>query len=392
MFVSYFSSVRTGLIAFGLLVLPCATGLAQTIPKSSFDVQPTLDVLLADNNTHLLLAPQRLYKQGLDYSFDSLQHIDVWLLDIHRLNLQESGQVGRAGPTLQNDQRGYYSVLLAGLYFGEVVRRKDPNNWVWENFEAFIANNPVFARHYSKAPGFDTVLLANAEGSATPINSALKRVLFGSEESLHFIAHFLTTPAEIEAARNNAQPQNTNANYGLSGGANNAPLSQAVTPTAYQSSQSGYAYIEPASAPALGQIGAKPHYLPDPQQLGDLILEPYTMVQIPTSNPVQPAANAYTVAPTLAGSAGPSAGHAPLYHPSHNTHALPRIAASSNALRSQQRQSLTRTPSPLVPAPVTVYPTPQPAPFNGATIAANPYTVAPTNAQGEVMAENWFGR
>lgn len=163
------------------------------------DIGPALDDFLAERGGELILLPNRLDRTKLDFSLESLLVVDAWLKDIHTINRLQAADA-KAGESLISDGRGDNSIVLAGLYLGEVIRANSELDWRWERFDRFIATNPYFAEHYGLEAGLDSFVLVGPQGVATPINTALKRVLLGQEESLHYIAQLLVVPVDLEAA------------------------------------------------------------------------------------------------------------------------------------------------------------------------------------------------
>ena len=163
------------------------------------DISEALDLFLSPESDPLILLPNRLDRSKLDYSMDSLMVIDRWLADIHTINRLQS-DTGRAGEILVFDGRGDNSVVFAGLYLGQVIRAQSELSWQWQRFDTFLNANPVFAEHYGDDPGLDAFVLVGPQGAATPINTALKRVLYGKEESVHFIAQWLSKEVDLDKA------------------------------------------------------------------------------------------------------------------------------------------------------------------------------------------------
>lgn len=163
------------------------------------DIDVALAQFMSPAGDQLILLPNRLDKTKLDYSMESLIEIDRWLADIHTVNRLQS-DVGEAGESLMLDGRGENSVTFAGLYLGQVIRANSELNWSWERFDTFLAANPAFAEHYGRDPELDTFVLIGPQGAATPINTALKRVVHGKEESVYFIATLLSTKVDLDKA------------------------------------------------------------------------------------------------------------------------------------------------------------------------------------------------
>ncbi|MCA8901327.1 MAG: hypothetical protein KDA53_08750 [Hyphomonas sp.] len=199
-------SVKAGLLGMALALAPFA-GLAgramATAPAAeaapATDIDAALDAFLSAEGDQLILLPNRLDKSKLDFSMDSLHEIDRWLQAIHTVNRLDAGD-GKAGEILTIDGRGDNSIMFAGLYLGEVVRLNAHQDWMWQPFDAFVANNPGHAQALRGEAGFDTYVLVSPQGVATPMNSALKRILNGQIDSLHYVATFLSEPVDLSKA------------------------------------------------------------------------------------------------------------------------------------------------------------------------------------------------
>jgi len=177
---------------------PATVGPARLAGEAT-DIDAALATYLSPEGDPLLLLPNRLDKSKLDYSVESLKEIDSWLAKIHTVNKLEA-DVGAVGESLTRDGRGDNSVMFAGMYLGEVIRANSSLTWNWERFDRFLGANPAFAQHYGTDPGFDTFVLVGPQGVATPINTALKRVVHGKEESVHYIATLLLEEIDLKKA------------------------------------------------------------------------------------------------------------------------------------------------------------------------------------------------
>ena len=181
-------------------MLVFAAGPAQAeAAQEPTEIDTTMEDLLGDDRAELLLEADKLDLRALDYSLESLTAIDVWLGAVHATNLEEAGE-GRAGATLTGDGRGRNTVTLAGIYLGETIKRNSGLGWEWVPFDEFIAENPAFAEHYGTDAGLDEYVLVGEQGVATPINSALKRVLNGPQDSVAHVGAFLSKPIDFEKA------------------------------------------------------------------------------------------------------------------------------------------------------------------------------------------------
>ncbi len=163
------------------------------------DITEAMSQFMAPDADALILLPNKLDRSKLDFSIESLQEIDSWLANIHTINKIQAG-TGRAGEFLMMDGRGDNSVTFAGLYLGQVIRANSELAWKWERFDTFLKANPTFAEHYGRNPGLDSFVLVGPQGVATPINTALKRVIHGKEESVHYIGQLLLNEVDLKQA------------------------------------------------------------------------------------------------------------------------------------------------------------------------------------------------
>ena len=109
----------------------------------------------------------------LDFSVESLRHIDEYLEGLHR-NPPQGNDLARVA-------------LRCGAYVGEVMRRQLPGTFHW------IAQDE--AAKYSKlVAGFERsiavagILWKNSESMSFPIGKVFKFVENGNEDSVHFFA------------------------------------------------------------------------------------------------------------------------------------------------------------------------------------------------------------
>jgi len=195
---SVVSSDRVYLTPEGARISGVALGLDASDLNVS-DIGTALDRFLGPDGSDLILLPNRLDRNQLDYSLESLVIIDKWLADLHTVNRLQS-ETGKPGESLIMDGRGDNSVIFAGLYLGQTIRQNSPLDWQWQSFDTFVSNNPTFVEHYGRAAELDVFVLVGPQGAATPINTALKRVVYGKEESVHFIGNFLINEIDLEAA------------------------------------------------------------------------------------------------------------------------------------------------------------------------------------------------
>jgi hypothetical protein len=125
-----------------------------------------------------IVLSERLKRNQLDYSLESLKLVDEYLLCLYENRPNELGDAwGR-------------TILWAGAYVGEVIRRNAPRQYDWTDFDEFVKQYPNTKQILGdKRELGATAILAFANGGFTlPINKALKFVYSGPEESTWFYA------------------------------------------------------------------------------------------------------------------------------------------------------------------------------------------------------------
>lgn len=162
-------------------------------------IDAALEQFISAEGDALILLPSQLDKSKLDFSMESLQEIDDWLLAVHTVNKLEAGE-GRIGETFTRDGRGDNTVTFAGLYLGEVVRLNAKQGWVWQDFDVFVSANPAHVEAFGTEAGLDQYVLVSEQGVATPVNTSLQRVLNGKIDSVAYIGAFLSEPVDIDKA------------------------------------------------------------------------------------------------------------------------------------------------------------------------------------------------
>ncbi|MFC5049048.1 hypothetical protein ACFPK9_15825 [Rubritalea spongiae] len=124
-----------------------------------------------------IAAAAMLDRQKLDFSKDSLQVVDQYLLHVF------TNRSDYADKELEN------TILWGGAYTGEVIKRNTDANLFWESYESYMDRNPEYKE---KIPhSFTTrTLLSSDNGTAMnmPINKVLRFLSEGEEHSLHYYA------------------------------------------------------------------------------------------------------------------------------------------------------------------------------------------------------------
>ena len=114
--------------------------------------------------------------QKMDYSVESLKHLDAYLDLLRRRRSEIKGQ----------DYTN--TVLAAGSYLGEVIRRNSERKYKWVNYQDYFPKYPKIAALVPEGLGSGAVL-ANESGQMTmPINKIIRYLEEGPENNTHFYA------------------------------------------------------------------------------------------------------------------------------------------------------------------------------------------------------------
>jgi len=121
-----------------------------------------------------------LNEKELDFSVESLKHIDGYLEALHSAPPQEEDIVR--------------VVLRCGAYVGEVIRRNSHNRWNWIAF-AEAAKYSAFAKGLGHSVGTAGILWRDSENMCFPLAKVCKFLENGSEDSVYyFVRVFLKDP------------------------------------------------------------------------------------------------------------------------------------------------------------------------------------------------------
>lgn len=122
--------------------------------------------------------------ERMDYSIESLTYLDRYLDVIISRKAEVIGQ------NYTN------TVLAAGCYLGEVIRRNTERNYKWVNYQDYFPGRPKVANLFPEGLGTSAVL-ANDQGQMTlPINKIIRYIEEGPENNTKFYAE-----GEIKAPR-----------------------------------------------------------------------------------------------------------------------------------------------------------------------------------------------
>ena len=129
-------------------------------------IQGDEDVLLVDE----------LDREKLDYSLQSLDVVSTWLAAL------------RARGT-QTDDSSAASIVWAGAYVGEVIKRCAPESYRWSGYEQYMSTQePGLRKMIPYTFGTQFVLVSNDGAMTLPINKVVRFLEEGPENDLRFYA------------------------------------------------------------------------------------------------------------------------------------------------------------------------------------------------------------
>jgi hypothetical protein len=138
-----------------------------------------------------------LNREALDYSLDSLKLVDKYLDEVHACVKPKPHTGIRAlfqRKIVERTPELDKTILWAGAYVGEVLRRLDPS-WSWLDYDDYaILNSPPISELLEpKHLGVAAALVRTNGDLNLPINKVLRYVHEGSEHNTHlFVRTFLS--------------------------------------------------------------------------------------------------------------------------------------------------------------------------------------------------------
>jgi hypothetical protein len=165
-----------GLIVVCLLALSAAA--YSQVPKDQTAALSDLSRMFYEDRTSPTFGHQLLDARKLDYSVDSLKHVDEYLEKIRK--------------DKEVEKTWNRVVLRAGAYVGEVIRRNDKKTkWQWIDFDAAKSINPKFFSQVGKSIAVAMVLHDGKDGFTFPLAKVEKYLENGSEDSVYSFARVI---------------------------------------------------------------------------------------------------------------------------------------------------------------------------------------------------------
>jgi hypothetical protein len=123
-----------------------------------------------------LAFPARIDVSALDYTIESLHLLDKYL------------EAVRAGRALLPAQTYTNTVMAAGSYLGETIRRNAHRKYEWTNYSDYFPNHPKLMNMISEGLGSAAVLVSEKGAMTMPINKIIRFIEEGPENNTHFYA------------------------------------------------------------------------------------------------------------------------------------------------------------------------------------------------------------
>jgi len=118
---------------------------------------------------------ERLDVAALNYTVESTHAVDAYLDAI------------RAEMATVSDQDYTNTVLAAGCYVGEVIRRNGLEEWRWVNYDELIATDPRLKSIVSEGLFSAAALISrDSRKAAFPMSQVIQNIEEGPEDQIHF--------------------------------------------------------------------------------------------------------------------------------------------------------------------------------------------------------------
>lgn len=143
-----------------------------------------LSAMLTEDEDRPTYRRDLLLQHDLDFSLDSLRHIDDYLALLHR--------------DLPNGHDLMRVVLRTGAYVGEVMRKLQPGVYRWI-LHAEAAKHSPLVKSWGPSLGTAGILWRSSESMCFPLGKVAKFLENGREDSVYAFANVLTDTANDPA-------------------------------------------------------------------------------------------------------------------------------------------------------------------------------------------------
>ena len=131
----------------------------------------------AFDNAKSICFPERLQRDALDLTLESLKHVDKYLAFLHRKKKKLV------------DTEWNSTVLYGGAYVGEVIRKETNNHYRWIDYNDYMPLHPDLKRMIPERTTPTCAFLVDDHGKMSmPLNKIARYIDEGEENSVHFFA------------------------------------------------------------------------------------------------------------------------------------------------------------------------------------------------------------
>ncbi len=165
------------LFAFLLSLIAPFASYGQSV-KSQDEALSDLSRMFFEDRANPTFGIRHLDPKKLDFSVDSLKHVDEYLETIRKEK--------------EVEKEWNRVVLRAGAYVGEVIRRNDKKTqWQWVDLDTAKSLDPKFFGSMPKVAATAAMLYNSKSGFAFPLAKVEKHLENGSEDSVYFFAQVI---------------------------------------------------------------------------------------------------------------------------------------------------------------------------------------------------------
>jgi hypothetical protein len=138
------------------------------------------------------------FGQQLDFSVESLRHVDNYLEKIYFRTESQLGFFAKLFAKKFSDNDLWYIISSTGFYTGEVVRKCSLPDHHWFRFKDWISAHPSHIELLGSEPGMGTMfILGNDKGDmCLPLSKSGKFLENGREDSVYYFAQMIASPSD----------------------------------------------------------------------------------------------------------------------------------------------------------------------------------------------------
>ena len=163
-------------------------GIFKRGPKFQDDALRDLSQMFYDHPNDPTPGVELLDRSRLDYTLESLKHVDEYLDAIRRRTL--------------DDREFFVTVLRSGAYVGEVIRRTSTTRqFHWVDYDTAVRYSDVAASFGGPSSALAAILWEHSESMSFPLGKVAKFLDTGPEESTYLFGAVVSGAASYSQTR-----------------------------------------------------------------------------------------------------------------------------------------------------------------------------------------------